>query len=368
MIVKKVGIIGLGLIGGSLAMTMKRKKPQVQVLACDTKEETRHLALEKKAADKVFSGITPEFASCSLIFLCAPVDVNKALLKSLVPFTKENGSLILSDVSSMKGQIQEEAKALGVEDRFIGGHPMAGTENTGFAHADAYLFENVYFLMTPGEKVPDGPIEEYKAFIKDLDMIPIRLTTKEHDFATACVSHVPHIISAALVNLVRENDTERQTLKTIAAGGFKDITRISSSSPDMWTEITEGNKAQILPVIDQYIASLQEVRSEIAKEEEGKIRSFFADAKEYRDSINQKKGNAYRESFVLYCDLIDEAGEIATIATRLATHRISIRNIGIINNREFQDGVLSIEFYDAKALADATGLLRKFRYHIYEPK
>lgn len=363
---EKIGIVGLGLIGGSLARTIKRKQPDTCLLICDPDDNTRREALESGAADEAFCSLSEEFASCDLIFLCAPVERNKALLKELLPFLRENKQLLISDVSSMKKEIQAEAVSLGIEDRFIGGHPMAGTENTGFAHSDAYLFENVYFILTPDRKVPADRIRSFTAFLESLDMIPIRISVEEHDFATACVSHVPHIISAALVNLVRSSDSDKQTLKTIAAGGFKDITRISSSSPDMWTQISEGNRRQILPVLDKYISSLKDIRSEIAQGQEKEIHEFFSEAKEYRDSIDQKKGSAYRENFVLYCDLIDEAGEIATIATCLATHRISIRNIGIIHNREFQQGVLSIEFYDAKALQEATALLKKFRYHIYE--
>ncbi len=364
MKIETIGIIGLGLIGGSLAKTIRRKHPELTLIGYDSDSSSVLDAMNDGTIDFAAKEAGRDFAKCDLLFLCAPVSINLALLSQLKEdLPKET---LITDVSSMKSKIQEEAKQLGIENRFIGGHPMAGLETIGYNSSNAYLFENVYYIITPDSAVPESKVSAFTAFLKSLDVIPIQMTASEHDFATANVSHVPHIISAALVNLVHQNDTEKESMKRIAAGGFKDITRISSSSPDMWSQISKGNKSFILPVLDQYIDILQKIRDEVKEDCSEEILDFFADAKDYRDSITNRTGAAYRQNFRLYCDLIDEAGEIATIATRLSTHHISIRNIGIIHNREFEEGVLCIEFYDARALEEATDLLKRFRYHIYE--
>ncbi len=359
-----IGIIGLGMIGGSLAKTIRRKHPDLTLIGYDTEASSLLDAMNEGTINYAAREVGSDFAKCDLVFLCAPVSVNLALLTSLKEILPRE--TLITDVSSMKSKIQAEAKRLDIADRFIGGHPMAGLETIGYQSSNAYLFENVYYIVTPDESVPDKEVNDFIAFLKSIDVIPIQMTASEHDFATANVSHVPHIISAALVNLVHENDSEKESLKRIAAGGFKDITRISSSSPDMWSQISKGNKASILPVLDQYIDSLKKIREELNADCSEEIHDFFASAKEYRDSITNRTGAAYRQNFRLYCDLIDEAGEIATIATRLSTHHISIRNIGIVHNREFEEGVLCIEFYDARSLEEATALLKRFRYHIYE--
>ena len=359
-----IGIIGLGLIGGSLAKTIRRKHPDITLIGFDSDASSILDAMNDGIINYAAKSVGSDFAKCDIVFLCAPVSVNLSLLsvlKDILP--KET---LITDVSSMKSQIQAEAKRLELEDNFIGGHPMAGLETIGYSSSNAYLFENVYYIVTTNPLIPADTLKSFTDFLKSIDVIPICMSAKEHDFATANVSHVPHIVAAALVNLVHHNDTENEAMKTIAAGGFKDITRIASSSPDMWSAISKGNKDSILPVLDQYIGILQKMRENLAKDTDADIHTFFSDAKEYRDSITNRTGAAYRQNFRIYCDLIDEAGEIATIATRLATHHISIRNIGIVHNREFEEGVLSIEFYDARSLEEATRLLKRFRYHIYE--
>ena len=364
MKIETIGIIGLGLIGGSLAKTIRRKQPELTLIGYDSDSSSILDAMNDGIINFAAKEVGSDFAKCDLLFLCAPVSVNLKLLSQLKEILPKE--CLITDVSSMKSKIQEEAKQLGIESHFIGGHPMAGLESIGYSSSNAYLFENVYYIITPDPSVPEDIVDGFTTFLKSIDVIPIQMTASEHDFAVANVSHVPHIISAALVNLVHHNDTEKEGMKRIAAGGFKDITRISSSSPDMWSQISKGNKEFILPVLDQYIDTLKKIRAELKEDCSEEIHDFFSDAKDYRDSITNRTGAAYRQNYRLYCDLIDEAGEIATIATRLSTHHISIRNIGIVHNREFEEGVLCIEFYDARALEEATDLLKRFRYHIYE--
>lgn len=366
MIYNKIGILGLGLIGGSLAKTIRRKYPDITILAYDTDQSALLDATRQGVISEWCSVIDGHFFDCDLLFLCAPVSVNIELLKTLAKITDAEHRPLITDVSSMKKEIQLTAKALGMTDCFIGGHPMAGLETTGFSQSNGYLFENVYYIITPETDVPAETVAAFSAFLKGLDVLVLETTMEEHDFATACVSHVPHIISAALVNLVKNNDNQEEFLKSIAAGGFKDITRISSSSPDMWATISQGNKEKIIPVLNVYIDSLNEIKSQISSNKEQDIHDFFSSAKDFRDSISNKTGGALARSYQLYCDLMDEPGEIAIISTRLATHGVSIKNIGILHNREFEQGALNIEFYDAQALDTAISVLKRFNYHIYE--
>ena len=155
-------------------------------------------------------------------------------------------------------------------------------------------------------------------------------------------------------------------MKTIAAGGFKDITRIASSSPVMWENICLSNQEQILKLLDCYIHTLEIMRKDIADANSSALLDAFTAAKDYRDSITITAKGALKNVYELYLDLIDETGGIATVATILASNNLSIKNIGIIHNREFEGGVLRLEMYDGESLALAVALLKKHHYTIYE--
>ena len=192
------------------------------------------------------------------------------------------------------------------------------------------------------------------------------LTWEEHDFITAGVSHLPHIIASALVNLVNLLDNDAEYMKTIAAGGFRDITRIASSSPVMWQQICLENQKNISTVLDEFIRMLIQIRCSVDNKEAENLYQMFASSRDYRDSIDVVDNGPIRKAYVLYLDIADEAGGIATIATILAMDKISIKNIGIIHNREFEEGVQKIEFYEEDALNRGAALLRKRNYIVYE--
>lgn len=370
----RIAIIGLGLIGGTLAKTIHRIDPGCEILACDPNEAPLRAAQSEQVISKGYllpgrESITAnfpaeEFGTCRYIFLCAPVEQNKSYLRLLAPYL--SASCILTDTGSVKSPIHQEIKALGLSRFFLGGHPMAGSEKSGYEHATAYLFENAYYLITCGEENDPALVSEYKSFIAKLGMIPLVMSPAEHDYDTAAVSHLPHVLASELVHLVRDLDNDREDMKAIAAGGFKDITRIASSSPVMWEEICHANSTQLLLLLDHFKKDLTAIEEMIAAKDSAAIRCFFQEAKDYRDSLSIQKNGSLPGVYELCCDLIDEAGGIATIATILATNRISIKNIGIVHNREFEQGVLRIEFYEEKALKDAVALLRRHHYTIYE--
>ena len=363
MDISKVGFIGLGLIGGSIAKNIKKLYPGISIIASASREETlRQACADGLTANEQFLPLE-DFADCDLLFLCGPVKVNLSYLKQLKPLLSPD--CLLTDVSSIKGDIMREVAALGLEHQFIGGHPMAGSEATGYENASEYLLENAYYILTPGEGVPRDWSREFSALVKDMGAIPLIMTPEKHDFATAAISHLPHIIAASLVNLVKDADDEHAVLKTIAAGGFRDITRIASSSPVMWQNICLTNQREILKLLDRFEDYLKRFREELADDREYALLQEFQSAKDYRDNLPLRKNGILPSVYEFYCDLIDEAGGIATIATILATNQLSIKNIGIIHNREFQDGVLHIEMYDQPSLDAAIALLQRNHYTIY---
>ena len=200
------GFIGLGLIGGSIAKAFRKFYPDSRLMAYDIKQEAIKEAAREGVIDLPLSDIGREFAECNYIFLCAPVSENDKNLSRL----KENLSpaCLLTDVGSVKTDIHMHIKNIGLESQFIGGHPMAGSERIGYVNSKALLLENAYYILTPGEGVAKETVTSFSTLIASLGAIPMVLTCKQHDFVTAAVSHLPHVIAASLVNLIKETDSK----------------------------------------------------------------------------------------------------------------------------------------------------------------
>ena len=359
-----IGFVGLGLIGGSIAKAVRHFYPQIHIVATSGHKETVDLALSENLIDEGCYEVGDAFSKCDYIFLCAPVSYNAKYLADLKPVIKKD--CIITDVGSTKTDIHTKVTELGMEENFIGGHPMAGSEKTGLHNSKRHLNENAYYVVTPTEKVSKEAVEDYVEFIGSLKALPLVLDYKQHDYITAAISHLPHLIAAGLVNLVKHNDCEQQYMKTVAAGGFKDITRIASSSPVMWEQICMTNHENISELLDKYIESMKEIKASLDEERGQDIYDLFEESRDYRNSITDVSHGPIKKAYVLYVDLVDETGGIATVATILACNQINLKNIGIVNNREFEEAVLKIEFYEEEPCKKAAALLNKHRYTVYE--
>ncbi len=361
---QKIGFVGLGLIGGSIAKALRQYCPEYEIIAFDKSKETLALATQESVIDVAATSIDTNFQGCSYIFLCAPVICNTAYLKHLQEYLTDG--CILTDVGSVKNNIHKEVERLGLEADFIGGHPMAGSEKSGFANSKAMLLENAYYILTPSKKVSKDKLARYEALVKAIHGMPVILSSQEHDYATGAISHLPHIIASSLVNFVKNADSKDELMKNLAAGGFKDITRIASSSPAMWQHICMANRENISEILGNYIRLLQDFKENIDTGDGQAIYHKFESSRNYRDAIPAFSAGPIKKAYAVYCDIIDEAGGIAAIATILASNGINIKNIGIVHNREFEEGVLRIEFYDEASSSKAAALLQKFRYIVYE--
>ena len=362
---KTIGFIGLGLIGGSIAKAIRKYHPDYHILAYNRSKEALASAISTGIIDGVCEEMKdPRFGSCDYVFLCAPVEINLECLAYLKEIRQPG--CIITDVGSVKGIIHQKVDELGMTDCFIGGHPMAGSEKTGFDHSNERILENAYYILTPTPQVAEEKVQTYEKFVESLKALPVILDYQLHDQITGTISHLPHIIASSLVNFVKTHDTHDEIMKNLAAGGFKDITRIASSSPIMWQNICLKNKDNIVDILDQYIDSLEDFKEAIEREDDLDLYNRFESSRNYRNSMPSSSAGPIKKAFAVYCDIIDEAGGIAAIATILASNNISIKNIGIVHNREFEEGVLRIEFYDEDSSKRAVGLLQKFRYIVYE--
>lgn len=364
---KSICFIGFGLIGGSIAKSLTDSTEyECSLSAYDLDTVALKQAVRDHVLQATYSSLDEiPFEKLDIIVLCAPVKINSENLRKI--YKRIPANCIITDVGSVKSDIETTVYDLGLQAQFIGGHPMTGSEKSGYVASSSLLMRNAYYILTPTDVAPQFMIDEMLALVNASGAISLVMSCSEHDYVVAGISHLPHIISASLVNLVHDNDVPNENMHKVAAGGFKDITRISSSSPKMWEQICDMNQKSIITLLDKYIDSLKKVRDNLTPYSEDEMYRFFNDAREYRDSFSDMSKGPITKIHRFYVDLPDVTGIIAKIATLLAEHNINLQNIGIIHNREFENGALRIEFQDEVAMQKAAKILTASNYSISFP-
>lgn len=339
---RNVFVIGLGLIGGSVAMALQ-KAPNTKVFGYDAHEKTRNLAHTLQVVHEVIESPAEFAKKADIIIFGTPVNVTLDFMEQLKSWDLKR-NVIITDTGSTKAKIMEKAlelRQLGIT--FIGGHPMAGSHKSGISAAKPYLLENAYYMLTPLE----GEEIEKLAALDDLLKFTLGkmvvVDAKVHDHMTAVVSHFPHIIAASLVHqLNSENQTFPMT-SSLAAGGFRDITRIASSNPALWRDITLQNSQELVGQLDNWLTEMHRVRNLLAAGDAKAIEDYFSEARDVRDSLPIANGALYMP-YDLYVDIPDYPGIISEVTGLLAEDNISITNIRIVETRVDVFGILVISF------------------------
>ena len=354
---KTIYIAGLGLIGASMALGIKRDHPDYEILGYNRSQASRDIALERGMIDRA----TDDFASfaplADVIILTLPIKQTIAFIKELVNLDLKEG-VIISDAGSTKSAIVEAAEQYLADKpvRFVGAHPMAGSHKTGAASADVNLFENAYYIFTPSSLTSHGTLEEMKDLLSGLHARFIEIDAKEHDRVTSQISHFPHILASSLMEQTAVYAQEHEMTRRFAAGGFRDMTRIAESEPGMWTSILLSNREAIIERIEDFKERLDGIGQAISKGEEEQIWNFFNQAREQRQAMEIHKRGGVDSSYDLYVDVPDEEDVILRILELL--RGTSLVNIHINEeNREDVHGILQISFKNAQDLERAERLI-----------
>ena len=354
---KTIYIVGLGLIGASMALGIKRDHPDYEILGYNRSQASRDIALERGMIDRA----TDDFASfaplADVIILTLPIKQTIAFIKELADLDLKEG-VIISDAGSTKSDIVDAAEQYlaGKMVRFVGAHPMAGSHKTGAASADVNLFENAYYIFTPSSLTSPDTLEEMKDLLSGLHARFIEIDAKEHDRVTSQISHFPHILASGLMEQTAVYAREHEMTRRFAAGGFRDMTRIAESEPGMWTSILLSNRETILERIEDFKERLDGIGQAISKGEEEQIWNFFNQAREQRQAMEIHKRGGVDSSYDLYVDVPDEEDVILRILELL--RGTSLVNIHI-NEENCEDvhGILQISFKNAQDLERAERLI-----------
>lgn len=259
---QRVAIIGLGLIGGSLGLALRRAKAAQQVIGYDLGKGVSDRARKAGAIDQSFRSLADTVRGADLIILATPVGAMRTLLQEISPALTPGA--VITDVASSKVQVISWAEEfLPASVAFVGGHPMTGKEVSGIEAADAGLFTNRIYCLTPTARTLPSAIAKVSALIETLGARVRFLEPAEHDGQVAGVSHLPFLASIALVNAVSDGPAWHDA-SLLAAGGFRDVSRLAAGNAEMYRDICMTNSEAITHWLDQYIANLQDLRERIA--------------------------------------------------------------------------------------------------------
>lgn len=357
-------VAGLGLIGGSLAAALKESKTNY-IIGYDLNEESLDYALEHELIDEIAPSFEIGAKQSSIIILAAPISETIKLMKTLDQL-EFNEEVIVTDVSSVKGSIIETAQQL-ENDKiiFIGGHPMAGSHKDGIKAARAHLFENAIYTLTPTSTCTDKQLSNLKNTLKQTKSHFVILKPDEHDEMTSVISHFPHLIASSLVHQAIKWEQVHEYLPELAAGGFRDITRIASSNPVMWQDIFSHNGAKMSRLLQEWINEMVTLKEFLDKNDKAEMIAYLERAKDYRDGLGDKRlRGALPSYFDIYVDVRDRPGAIAMVTRILADADISLRNIRILEIREDINAALRLTVYSQQDQEKAYELLQAANYDV----
>ena len=310
--IENIAIIGLGLIGGSIAKALRKDSPKLKIAAYDN-DKTIDSAFEKKVINQKLNSVE-EAVEYDFIILSLPTDLSLKSFKKLIPLIKKD--TIISDVCSVKGPFEKVWQSTNSKGIYIGGHPMTGKETGGFKNSDPLLFENAVYIISDKAK-ESKRISDFLQFVNLLGARGIYLNPFLHDNVVANVSHLPQLLSVALLNSVSPNNDNINYLN-FAAGGFRDFTRIASSNFNIWKSIIELNKDDIISSIDTFQKELDGIKNMVEEEDFVSLRSNFEKAKLNRETIPENNKGFIHPLFNLFIFINDEPGILYKITKTLA--------------------------------------------------
>jgi len=278
---EKIAVLGLGLIGGSLGLALRHAGIARHIAGYDSNPDAIYQALVRGAITDMCNSAEKAVQQADLVVLATPILAMPELLERIAPALKPG--VLVTDTASTKAQILNWAKTLlPANVVFVGGHPMSGREHSGIEAAEVGLFEGCTYCLIPNVQESSEGVTQMSEIVLQFGAHPLVIDALRHDRLVAGISHLPFVLSSALVKcLSKEEDWKEMT--TLAAGGFRDLSRLAAGSPTMYRDICVTNKVEILNWIDALAFELNNIRSLIARDDED-LESFFAQAKQLRET------------------------------------------------------------------------------------
>lgn len=366
----RIAILGTGLIGGSLGLAWKQRRTDCTIVGHD-RSDVLDRAAERGAIDAKAADPITAVNGADLVVLATPLSATLRLLEQIADHL--NPDTLVTDVASVKGPVMEQARdVLPADAPFIGGHPMAGSEGQGIDHASPILFENAAYVLCRADPEAHPPqlADKYPAF---MDLItatgarPMLMDARRHDRIAGAVSHLPQLLAVALVNTVGDVHEDDPQALQLAAGGFRDMTRIASSPFSMWRDILIGNQGAVLDMLGHFTRRLQSTRNRLIEEDlEGLEDAFESAHATRRDIPTDSKGFLHPLADV-YVAANDRPGVLADMTTALTEADLNIKDIELLKFREGTGGTFRLGFDSDTDAVDAIDVLDAAGFRAHRP-
>jgi len=366
--IKKIAVIGLGLIGGSLALSLKNVNKDFEITGYDIAADTMNIAKYRNVIDVIAKDYETAVKGADLVIIATPVSKTIEVVNSIKDYLKKGA--VITDVSSTKEKIVKQASAILPKGAiFIGGHPMAGSENEGILSASPDLFRNAFYILTPTDTTITKPLLLLHSLFTKMGAKVISMTPEEHDINVALISHLPHILSTNLVDLVDDKQKNLKNLFKLCAGGFRDMTRIAASNPGMWLDISLENKKEIIKVIDEYIGCLSKFKKSLADNDANYIGSHYNKARKARMNLPKFIEKDISKLYELRISMKDRPGILSEIILAISSTSLNIEDISIFHSTEFSGtGILKVLVQGENAGDIAREAVEKIGYKVIVKK
>ncbi|HVN49052.1 MAG TPA: prephenate dehydrogenase [Bacteroidota bacterium] len=356
----RITIIGVGLIGGSLALAIKRRFPTTHIIGSD-KPAVLKRAQQRNVIDEGITSITRAVANTDLIILATPV----SSILSLIPQISSCSSpeTIVTDVGSVKQTITELADMFFPNGNFIGGHPMTGSEFSGIDAAHPLLFQNAVYLLTPTKKTNKQHFTRLSQFLKILDTRVMQLPAAEHDSTIAALSHLPQLAAVALMNTAGSKHRTASKRLALGAGGFRDMTRIASSPYTFWDDILKLNQQEIRKSLNLYIKVLSSYEHSLSSHPAA-LEKEFQTSRRLRTSIPRSMKGFLSPLVDISVYVDDNPGQLARLTGALAKAKINIKDLELLKVREHRGGTFRLSFDSHRVAEQAKHVLHRAGFEV----
>jgi prephenate dehydrogenase len=284
-----LAVIGVGLIGGSLGMAARQRGLVSRVIGIGRNQARLQLAKNLQAIDDFTLDRARGVATADLVIICTPVGEIVPTVLDIAPFLKPGA--IVTDVGSVKAEVVDGGEAATPKGcHFVGGHPMAGSDASGVDAARSDLFEGAAYVITPSDNTNLSAMRKMINFAKGLGSRTLVMSPQEHDYSVALISHVPHVLAAAALRLANEAEQDRPgDVFSIAAGSFRDLTRVAGSSPILWRDICLSNREAVVTALEKFEDTLAAMREIVESGDPSAVEGMFKEAKELRGQLMRSK-------------------------------------------------------------------------------
>lgn len=356
--IERVAIIGLGLIGGSMGMALLQGQVAREVVGYDRDSRALEMGLEVGAISRAAGSAPEAVEEAKLVILAVPVGSLPAVAREIAPYL--SAEAVITDTGSTKGRLVSVLEDIfHLRGHFIGGHPMTGSERAGIAAADRYLLENAVYLLTPTERTDQDALRWLKRVLKTLGARVLCLSPEDHDRIAGAVSHLPHLLAVSLMQLAAKLSREHPELLMLAAGGFRDTTRIAGGNPIMWRDIYLNNAQTILDMLELWKGELHRLADLLKAADAKGLEEILQDSRSLRAQIPARQKGLLPNLHEIVITVPDKPGVIGYVGQMLGQEGINISDIEILRVREGEGGTIRLGFTSASAAEQALNVLRQ---------